>query len=36
MTQDVYEPFNEDIEKYGQYQYALPDRMSSIRANRRF
>ena len=36
MTRDVYEPFNDDIEKFGGYQYAIPERMSSIRANRRF
>jgi SAM-dependent methyltransferase len=36
MTQNVYEPFNKDIEKFGGYQYTLPERLSSIRANRRF
>ena len=36
MPSDVFQPFNEDIEKHGSYQYAKPDKPSAIYANRRF
>jgi SAM-dependent methyltransferase len=36
MPGDVYQPFNEDVERHGGYQYALADRRSTTHVNRRF
>jgi len=36
MTGDVVEPFNEDVEKHGAYQYTTGERGSTVYVNRRF